>query len=506
MSYTSFSYLLFTAATVVLYYLVPKKYQWSILLVFSYVFYILAGPKMIVFLLLSTFTTYSGALFIRKLESGIEDCKRKIRFQRAIIVSCLLINFGVLFLFKYLDITLRILNRISGFQFPAVNWALPLGISFYTFQSLGYLIDVYWKRIDPERSLPKHMLFVSFYPQILQGPIGRYSSLGRSLFEEHSFSLLNVQHGIQRILWGYFLKFVIADHAGLIVNTVIGDPKPYGGSVYLFTILMYSLQLYGDFAGGCDVVIGTAELFGITMDENFKRPYFSVSITDFWHRWHITLGTWMKDYLFYPLSVSKWMMRLGKRMRKRFGRRTGTLASAAIANVIVFLAVGVWHGAGGKYLLYGFYNGIIIALEMMLEPSFRNLHNRLHISPDSKGLHIWRIIRTFLLVNLSWFFDVCTDLFQSFYMLGRVFTNFHLKSLTDGTLLLLGLNWKGYIAMLFGVAVLLIKSVIEERGKDVRALIDNESLPLRWIVYFGMLFAVLILGQYSNSGFIYAQF
>ncbi len=506
MSYTSFAYFVFISVALVPYYLLPRKAQWLVLLVFSYVFYFLAGPKLMLFILCTTLSTWLAGNLVDRIESSEGKRKDKQFKQRLLITACLLLNFGVLYLFKYLNVSIDAANTILGTTFAHFEWVLPLGISFYTFQSVGYLIDVYWKRIQPEKNLFRYALFVSFFPQILQGPIGRYSRLGVQFEKEHDFSLLQIQHGLQRMLWGYFMKFVIADNAGVIVNQISNNYTSYDGAMLLFSVLAYSFQLYGDFAGGMDVVIGTAELFGITLDENFKRPFFAVSITDFWHRWHITLGIWMKDYVFYPLSLTKTFMKLGKNARKKFGRRTGTVVPVAAANIIVFLIVGIWHGAGLKFLVYGLYNGVLISLETLLEPWNKKILQKWKINATSRLWHLFQIIRTFVLVNISWYWDFPINMKQSNYMLRHTITDFRLQSYVDGTLQTLGMGRIGYPALMFGISVLLMKSIREEQGNDVRSDLDQKSLPVRWLVYFGILFAVLILGKYSYGGFIYAQF
>lgn len=498
MQFTSMAYILFIVLCALVFYVVPKKVQWIVLLVFSYIFYFLAGPKLVVFLLLTTLTTYFGGIMIEKTE----ETKVKI----GCVLGCLFINFGVLFLLKYLNFSFEVINSLFNTQIRTINWALPLGISFYTFQSVGYLLDVYWERTKAEHNLAKHMLFVSFFPQILQGPISRHKGLSTQLFSYHNFDLTRIEHAAQRIMWGYFLKFVLADRAGVAVNQVISNYELYDGTVHVFAILMYSIQLYADFSGGMDVVIGTAELFGIVLDENFKRPYFATSLVDFWHRWHITLGTWMKDYVFYPLSLSPMMMKLGKKTRKKFGRRSGTAIPVAICNLIVFLVVGIWHGAGGKYLIYGLYNGVIIAAAELLAPCNRNMLTKLGVDIKSTGLRIFRIILTFVVVNISWYFDIPNDVKSGVYMLKHSFTDFHLSTITDGSLWLLGIGRKDAICLVFGCVVLFAVSFLKERGLAIRDSIDKRPLVIRWALYFALVFAVLILGKYSNGGFIYAQF
>lgn len=205
--------------------------------------------------------------------------------------------FGLLGVLKYTNFIVQNIDQLFHTDFGPFHLLLPIGLSFYTFQSAGYILDVYWNRCEPEKNVFRFALFVSFFPQILQGPIGRFDRLTKTLYAEHEFDWQRIERGVQRIIWGFFKKMLIADTAAVFVDAIFNQYQTYNG-IAILGVLAYSAQLYADFSGGVDVVIGVAELFGVEMDENFKRPYFAVSITDFWHRWHITLGTWMKDYVF----------------------------------------------------------------------------------------------------------------------------------------------------------------------------------------------------------------
>lgn len=498
MSFTSMAYLLFVLIGVILYYIVPKKIQWILLLSFSIVFYLMAGPFLILFLLTTAFSTFISGVLLEKTDN---TSKKKL-----IILICLLINFGILFFLKYYNFSLEIISGLFDFESKFINFALPLGISFYTFQSVSYLIDVYWERTTTEHNFAKYLLFVSFFPQILQGPIGRYSKLSSQFITPHYFDIDRIRNGLVRIFWGYFQKFVLADRAGILVSQVINNYSQYDGATIVLSILMYSIQLYGDFAGGMDVVIGTAELFGIELDENFRQPYFAVSIVDFWHRWHITLGTWMKDYVFYALSLSKPFRKLGSKTRKKFGRRVGMAIPVALCNIIVFLIVGVWHGAGGKYLIYGLFNGLIIALAELLGEKNKKILKKVGLSEESLGIRIYRVILTFILVNFSWYFDVATDLKCSFGMLRSTFCNFRASSVVNGSFMNLGLSGNDFMALAIGCVILLVVSLIREKGTDIREKIYGLPLTIRWGIYFALFFGVALLGKYTNGGFIYAQF
>ena len=284
MSLVSNLFLLFVAVSVLVYYIVPHKFQWLVLLCFSYIYYLAGGVRYVGFILFSTLVTWGIALAVEKAEAGGSH-----KSARNFLVLGLILNFGMLGVIKYTNFMIENLNALFHMNLRGMEILLPLGISFYTFQSSGYLLDVYWKRCDAERNPVKYALFVSFFPQILQGPIGRYSRLAHQLYEPHKFEGKNIIRGFERILWGFFKKMILADWAAVFVDAIFDNPDQYSG-LAIFGVLFYTVQLYADFSGGMDVVIGIASMFGIELDENFKRPFFSISITDFWHRWHITLG------------------------------------------------------------------------------------------------------------------------------------------------------------------------------------------------------------------------
>lgn len=501
-------FLIFVGIAVIGYYLIPKRFQWIWLLIFSYIYYASSGIKILFFLLYTTITTYgTGRLLDRVNHKELPRNEAKSR-KRRILIGCLLLNFGMLAVLKYTNFAIENVNAIfhAGISFQKL--ILPLGISFYTFQSMGYIIDVYWEKYEAEKNPFRFALFVSFFPQLLQGPIGRFDRLARQLYEQHSFDLLKAQYALQLMLWGFFKKLVLADRAAVVVNQVFQNYTQYSGVTNIVAVLMYSIQLYMDFSGGMDVVMGVAALFGVELDQNFKRPYFATSITDFWHRWHITLGTWMKDYIFYPVSLSKWMGKFGKWSKKAFGKKTGRVVPICVANIIVFLVVGIWHGAAWKYIAYGLYNGLIIAISSLLAPLYRKGFEKFHINPKSGAWHVVQILRTFLLVNISWYFDMAVSLSAAFAMMKSTVTGFSLATLTDGSLMMLGLDKLDYMILAMGCLVVFLISFLKERGIQIRESLGRKPLVIRWAVYGMLVFGIPMFGYVmtTTGGFIYAQF
>lgn len=505
MAFNSFAFLVFVIIATVGYYWIPRRFQWVWLLGFSYLYYISYGFGLVGYLLFTTVTTWLGAGLLE-----YEKVKERKNYRKTILIVTLVLNFGMLGILKYLNFLIMNLIRIFDGRLTFLDLALPVGISFYIFQSMGYLLDVYWKRQKAEKNLFRFALFVSFFPQILQGPIGRYSRLAGQLFEEHRWDGRQAEEGLQRILWGFFKKMIIADTAAPFVAALFDEYQTYPG-LAIFAVLAYSAQLYGDFSGGIDIVIGISRIFGITLDENFKRPFFARSITDFWHRWHITLGTWMKDYVFYPVSLSRWMSQFGKTAKKIFGKTTGRALPICLANMIVFFVVGVWHGAAWKFIVYGLYNGGIIAFSGLMAPHYRTWKKKLGIVDKSSGWQLFQIVRTFILVNISWFFDRADTISQALTMMKNSVTHW-----TPAQLLQVPVGLGGgtsytlyaLLILVLGVCILFVYSLLEENGKNPMEILLGCPCWVRIAVYLLVFLSLPALGQLPSDtgGFIYAQF
>ena len=496
MSFVSTNFLVFLLIAVTGYYLIPKKCQWIWLLLFSYVFYLSAGVQIMGYLLFATLVTYGAGVWIEKTD------KKKL-----VMLAAVLLDFGMLAFVKYFNFAVDNLNALLGIQIAERNLLLPLGISFYTFQSVGYVIDVYRGKFAAEKNPFRFALFVSFFPQLLQGPIGRFDRLAGQLYAEHTFSFQRIERGLQRMLWGFFKKMILADRLAVTVEILFQNYTMFSGLLNVMAVLCYSIQLYADFSGGMDVVIGAAEMFGVQMDENFKRPYFARSISEFWHRWHITLGTWMKDYIFYPLSLSRGMKKFEKFAKKKVGKKVGRILPVCIANIVIFLVVGIWHGPAWKYICYGLFNGIIIAFSNLMAPVYKKGLNAFHIPVQSWWWKGFQMLRTFVLVNISWFFDMGTDVKAAFTMMRTTFQNVSLQPFRDVTMQNIGFSGEDFFVVLFGCLVVLTVSILQERGVKIREALSERNWFLRWVAYGLLLLALPLLGETGPiGGFIYAQF
>ena len=527
MSFTTVAFFVFLLAGIVVYYVLPKNVQWIWLLILSYIYYFTFSIKASLFMVFATVTIYFGGIWLQNIQNTgdryLKDNKETLsredkkaykeslrRKKRWVLFLILLLDFGMLAVVKYSNFAIENINSVLGLMgkepIGLLGMGLPLGISFITLQSVSYAIDVYQGKYECEKNIFKMGLFVSFFPQLLQGPIGRYDRLGKQLYSGHSFNLKNVEYGLQRIGWGLFKKVVIADRAAVLVLNVFNNYEAYSGFHYIMAVLMYSVDLYMDFSGGIDIVIGAAQMFGITMDENFRQPYFSKSIGEFWRRWHITLGTWMKDYIFYPMSLSKKMNKFGKWGKKHFGNTFGRTLPICFANIVIFFIVGIWHGAAWKYIAYGLYNGFIIAISNLLEPVYKKLLNKFHINATSRGWTLWQIIRTFILVNIGWYFDMADSVSQALCMIRWSIQGFSLSQF-NSSLLDLGIEARDYIIIIAGCIIVFIISVLKEKGIAIRESIAAKPLAVRWAAYYALIAVILIFGYIgATQGFIYANF
>ncbi|MCE5209112.1 MAG: MBOAT family protein [Chloroflexi bacterium] len=532
MSFTSLPFFIFLLVSFAIYFLIPKKFQWIVTLVASYVFYIASGPLTSLLLIFTTVTTfYTGILmgkandrYTRTLAEGVDtltkEQKKQLKAENKknkykILAVALVINFGILAFLKYFNFFAISTNSLLSFlsikaALPELNLLRPLGISFYTFQSAGYVIDVYRGKITPDKNIAKFALFVSYFPQIVQGPIGRYDELAGQLYEPHKFDTTQAKYGLQLMLWGLFKKLVIADRAAIIVNTVFDNYLEYEGLTIFIAVFLYCVQIYCDFSGGIDIARGIAQVMGINLRENFRRPFFATSISDFWRRWHISLSEWMRDYVFYPLSLSRSFVRLGKWSRKIFGNHLGKLVPTFLAMLITFLAVGIWHGANWKYVVYGLYNGTLIFAGILFDPFLSRIFTQDNAKITSFSWRLMKILGTTFLIVIGRYFSRAPDLMTALRMLKRTFRIFNPWVLTGEQFTRLGLNEKNLELLIVAMLVLLVVGILQEKGYKLREKISEQNIVFRWAIYFTAIFSILIFGiygiEYVSSDFIYMGF
>lgn len=525
----SLQYFLFISILLAAYFLLPRisraagRFQWVLLLAASLGFYLFSGREAILLMLTTAFTVWGGGLLLsgrdaayqKQKKTGFSSsaerkaAKKKNASEKRIILACvLLLNFGILAWLKYFT---ALIPAFSGLL-------LPLGISFYTFQAISYLIDQYNGKYPAERNFLHFFLFVSWFPQLLQGPIGRYDKLRPQFFRENHWDGDRTKRALLLILFGLMKKYAIADMlVGSISSVLDGDISRLPGSLVVFAILLYSAQQYADFSGGIDIISGVSLLFGIELAPNFRQPYFSTSLGDFWRRWHISLGAWMRDYLFYPFALLKPMQNFGKWCTKHMGkngRHFGRVLPAGIANLVVFFVVGIWHGPQLHYVLWGLYNGMVIALSDLTEPFWKNLAARLRMNTGSRGFHAFRIVRTFVIVNIGWYFDRIIHLRSCLQAFAVTLTDFRLTALKDGIVSeIIGHSTLfniagGYAVAFLGLILVFADSLQKERGCDVCGQIIHGRFVRKMLIVILMMLLVITSFLFTESagGFLYANF
>lgn len=540
MAYTSLKFFLFIAVVMLLYFRLPwKQHRWIVLLAASYVFYLLASYRLVAYLLFTTASTFFGALGIEQISCQTKqtisqhkadwDREKKKAFKsqsnrrkRGILSLVLVANFGILVFLKYYNLFAGSLNDLLGgcgisMSAPVLNLMLPLGISFYTFQSMGYLIDVYWEKVSAQRNVAKLALFVSFFPQIVQGPISMYDQLAHQLYEPHDFAFARFKHGAELMLWGTFKKLVVADRAVIALNAATGNYDTWNGTTLAFVILLYAVQIYADFSGGIDISRGVAQIFGIDMTDNFRQPYFATSVSEFWHRWHITLGAWFRKYLFYPLAVSQSFLCVGKKIRgsklgmTKAGQHLAKVLPTSFASFVVFMLVGAWHGANWKYMGFGIWFGGVMMLSALLAPAFDTLREKLRIPGNSFGFRLFQMLRTFFLVLVGYVFDVAPNMTQSLSTFRRLLTD-HSFSVAWQQIKQLQLEIRHYKIILFGLIVILLVDIYHERYGcgTIRKSLDAKPFAIRYLLILGCLLFTLLYGvwgpSFGASAFVYMQF
>ena len=529
MSYTTITFLIFLPAAGLLYYIVPKRIQWTVLLAASLAFYILTCGKMTVFLLAATAVIYAAGLALGRLDRSFDSRKKELdraakkelkkktdSKKRAVVLVSVILMVLMIFCTKYFNFFGDIINSITNAiahsrPVPALQILMPLGISYYTLMGISYIVDVYRKTAKPEKNPLMLMLFLCYFPHIVEGPFDRYDSLCSQLRAPHHIDYQRIKNSGIRLVWGFFKKLVVADRAGLIVSTVFAEPGTYSGSVQLLAVILYTLQIYAEFSGCMDIVCGASGMFGIDIAENFRRPFFSRSISEFWRRWHITLGEWLKDYVFYPVSLSGHFRKINTFVKKHVSSGYLTaLIPGAYALFFVWFCNGLWHGASVKYIVYGLYYYVLMMLGQALRPFTGMLMQRLHVPAGSRAWHVFEMLRTCAVVCFGMLIFRASGLRQAASMFCSIFTNFDISQLADGTLLFKGVTSADYILLMAAAALLLCISIIQEKGISVRETIGKQCLPVRWTLYFTLIFSVIILGAYggsfANTTFIYGEF
>jgi len=471
-----------------LFFLLPHRWRWGFLLAASYYFYMSWNPVYVFLILLTTVITYTSGILI----AGTDSKKKKLAY----LISSLAVCLGILFFYKYCNFFNDILNLWAhilnfGWHLPQFALLLPVGISFYVFQSLSYSIDVYRGIKEPERHFGIYALYVSFFPQLVAGPIERSTSLLPQLRRQVIFDYERAATGLQLMAWGFFKKLAVADGLAIFVNQVYNNVENYYGWSFVLATILFAFQLYGDFSGYSDIAIGGSQALGYDLMKNFNRPYFARSISGFWRRWHISLSTWLHDYLYYPLSY-----------RFRSSGRRGIYLST----IITFVLCGLWHGAGWNYIIMGALFGIYIVSGLITKNWRANFVNRIGLAKLPLLHQILQVIITFSLVCFAWIFFRANTGSDAFYIIRHLFTVSPYGWLHD--LYIFQNNGYEFALAIIGLVIMEAVQLTEELSaeKDIIKIIRKKPAFIRWLVYFILIMLIFVMGAFGSQEFIYFQF
>lgn len=494
MLFNSIDFLVFFPLVTLIFFIIPKKVRYIWLLAASYYFYMCWNAKYALLLLASTVVTWLCGWMVHA-------AKKQLLRQLALAV-CVCANLGILFFFKYSDFLITSFNRIlrvlhiqnleKGFDV-----LLPVGISFYTFQALGYTIDVYRRKVEPERNILRYALFVSFFPQLVAGPIERSGSLlkqMRDLEKKKLWNYGNVASGLTLMAWGMFVKMVIADRVAILVDTVFGAYYLYGTTALVTAAVGFAIQIYCDFLGYSTIAVGAARVMGFHLMENFETPYFARSVSEFWKRWHISLSTWFRDYLYIPLGGNRC-----SRFRK-------------YVNLCITMAVsGLWHGANWNYVLWGLLHGLYQTVGDMTVRWRVKLYDALHTKKESFSFQLAQTVSTFVLVDIAWIFFRSASVSHAFRFCKRLVTRWDPWNLFNGHIYTLGLDRPECNILMVSLAALFLVDLIRYKKKqEIGAFLQEQCVWFRWGVMIALIAATLVFGIYGihfdSAQFIYFQF
>ncbi len=487
MLFNSLEFMLFFPIVTTLYFIIPHKYRWAMLLGASCIFYMAFIPAYILILAVTICIDYAAGIMIDKTDGK----RKKIFLLISIISTCL-----VLFIFKYYNFFNNSFASIASFfhlKYPvqALNIILPIGLSFHTFQSLSYVIEVYRGLQKSEKHFGIYALYVMFYPQLVAGPIERPQNLLHQFREKHYFDYQRVVEGLKLMVWGLFKKAVIADRLAVVVNQVYGSPAEYNGIALNIATVFFAFQIFCDFSGYSDIAIGAAKVMGFNLMENFNRPYFSKSISEFWKRWHISLSTWFRDYFYISIGgnrVSKWRWQMNL--------------------FLTFLISGLWHGASWTYVIWGALNGFYLVFAIWTRNIRKKISDFIRISKYKTIEKCWKVIVTFSLVCFAWIFFRSNSLSEAWYIithlfsgLGNAFSPDYLLKCFSG----LGLSKAEFAAAILSIVFLELFH-LAQRQKRLGQMLTSKPVWVRWGVYYVIVSVIIFLGVFGNSSFIYFQF
>lgn len=507
MSIKSLAFIAFALAVICVYYLMSKTNKQKYVILAASLICMISMSSVWATLLVVLLALVVFAI-ANKMESLIQNNGGKVsKTVRYWFWTGVAFDIGLLLYFKFFKNTYYILqNFLAGKSISLMDLVVPVGLAYYSLALYGYLADVYHKKYGAEKNFLLFLTYVTYFPAIVEGPISFYKKLAPQLKAAHTFNESRVVMGAQRALWGYFKKVVIADRIGILVSGILQD-ETATGIIIFYAIVLYSFQIYTDFSGGIDVIMGISEMLDIELAENFRSPLVSTNITEYWQRWHMSLGEFMEKYLYYPIVLNRNIMKFSKKIPNKYLSRA---FSATLASIIVFIIVGIWHGTGWNYVVYGMYQAFFVSSAVLLAPTYKKVKTFLHVNEKDFGWKLFTIIRTFVILVFGRMLIRAADLGQAILMFKRMCSGVELSALFDGTILNYGLDIKNVYLMYLCILLIIVVDICHEKGIHFRQWLMQQSIVFRYVVYYVAVFAIIVFGiygpQFSSASFIYQAF
>lgn len=507
----------FLPICIIVYSIIPQKTKKYFLLFASMVFFWLVSGQLIVYLILTIMSVHYFGIWLDRIQgkrnAAVKAAPKEERKalkkvflhqSRLVLLFAAVIHIGVLLVIKYSPFFTTNVNNLFALlnvplQLDIPSYIMPIGISFFTLQAISYLFDVYRGLIKADDNIFRLALFMSFFPQIVEGPICRYGQTADQLWNVKQIEFENLKLGAQRILFGLMKKLVIADRLNPLIKEVFSNYSNYQGGIIAIAAVCYTIQLYMDFSGTMDAVMGIAQIFGVTMPENFQRPFFSKSISEFWQRWHITLGTWFKDYIFYPVTMSKPMKNLTSSARKKLGNHFGPLLAGSVALFCVWFCNGLWHGSAWNYIFFGMYHFALILAGNIISPAVTATNKKLHINADCFAYRTMQMVRTTILVIIGELFFRAEGLKDGLAMFGKMITDFSFSTLDSTLMDKLKIDVQDIIIVAVALVIIFVISVLNEKGINIRLSLKKKNIVIRWGLLYALIMFIVIFGAYGKG-------
>lgn len=503
MTLLSFSFFLMLFFSIILYYVFKGKQKYILLATSIFFFCCVSKGKMLYMLsilLAVILVAYFGALWIQKTDG------RKKTAAICVSILILVLNLVVLkYLFNLGELFLSLFKNPHDISF--LEFAAPIGISYFTLSAIGYLLDVYWQSYSAAKNPFDVALFIAYFPAIVSGPVLRFNLMEAQINSQHKLHYDNIDYGLRRMLWGYFKKTVISERFAVIVNSVFSSYTSFSGYEIFFALLCYAFQLYTDFSGCMDIIIGASKLFDISLPENFNAPFLSKTIPEFWRRWHISLGNWFKDYVMYPILKTDTFQKIGQKSKKILGKKYGKKIPTLLSTFVLWFLIGIWHGGTGYYFMASaVIPCVLLTLSDLFEPLVTSFCKKTKMNRECFSFVLFQRIRTMILMLLVWLFVCSQSVVGGFEIIKHSLSTLELSYLKNISISEFGLSIKGMSILTVGVVILYISDYLKDKNSSVYLALNNQNKIFKYGILYCEVFIIALFGLIGNSPFIYFQF